>query len=108
MKMPMYYTCIAGAALLAATLLRYVFIILMRTDFGTSSTSIGRDVIGIVYGACFASCALASVSFYLRPSTRSWSVVIMVLAILPTVIFACLHFLGRVGQYVKGDRNAFF
>jgi len=103
MKSFLNYVSGTGSSILGLLLLRYVIILLLRTNFGAQSTSIGQDVIWIVYGTCLVGCALAILSWGLSTGSKAWSTVMLGVVLLPTAVFALLHVSGKVGEYIKAE-----
>jgi hypothetical protein len=101
MKLVIYSGTLFGSSILAVLLTWYVVVLLVRTHFGSQPTSVGQDVIWIVYVTALVACTLAVASCFLRPTEKLWGMLIAIATALPTLAFAALHLLGRVGQYIK-------
>lgn len=80
----------------------YVVELLKRTRMGELETSIGNDVVVIVY--LVAAVGVAAPLWLLRAGKnprRAWGVLLLLTGVALLVCFAWLHLSGKVGHYVK-------
>ncbi len=83
----------------------YFITLLSRTDFFAGRTSIGNDVILIMYVLCALNCFFCGYLIYRKDIIKSISVAIFIAALLPAIGFLYMNLSGRVSEIKKAELN---
>lgn len=101
----MKYLLIVSTLILEIIAWWYFITLISRTEYLARGTSIGNDVVLIMYILCTLICFLSTYLIYRKDVLRVVSIILFIIALIPSLGFLYLNLTGKIATSKKTASN---